>query len=491
MQKVIKKVFSAPSIKLNTLVVLEVVMLLLVSLGGLFYFTRKALVEESKKDAEQRLEGTVQYIDNVLMGIEQAAGNFYYELLEHLDQPELMPVYCRQLVECDPNIVGCVIAFEPNVFPDREHYISYVHRKKYNSPELVVSDKSVNIPYYKQLWYTETVKTCRPTWISPDQNKDYTMEPVVTFCLPIRDPGNECVGVIAVGLSVNLLSQIVLENKPSPHSYSLLLAHDGTYIIHPDREKLSGQKVFKQPEVAESPTAVAAFKAMTSGGSGDQSFKLNDHIWYVFYKAFVRTNIPGRSMEALNWSIGTVYPKDDIFGEYNHLVLHVLGIVLAGLLVFYVLSRMLIRKQLSPLSYLTVSAERIAEGHYDETIPDTKRDDEVGAFQEHFQMMQKALEADVNKQQELQDTLNKRREELLKLHAQIEEGDQVKATFLHNVTNRMIAPSEAILRSVTKLSDNYRDITLEQANREIDHIKQQSATILELLSHKFNPVSHE
>ena len=46
MQKKIGKIFSVPSLRLNTLVVLEVVMLLLVSLGGLFYYTRQALVVE-------------------------------------------------------------------------------------------------------------------------------------------------------------------------------------------------------------------------------------------------------------------------------------------------------------------------------------------------------------------------------------------------------------------------------------------------------------
>jgi len=491
MQKVLKKIFAKPSLRLNTLVVLEVVILLLVSLGGLLYFTRQALVVESKKDAEQRLEGTVQHVDNVLVGIEQAAGNFYYELLEHLDEPECMPVYCRRLVECDPNIVGCVIAFEQGFFPGHDHYITYVHRRKYNSPELIISDKSEDKSYFKQEWYSETIKTGRPAWMSPEQNKDFVKEPVVVFCLPIRDRSSECVGVMAVALSVNLLSQIVLANKPSPHSYSLLLGHDGTYIIHPDREKLSGQTVFQQPEVAESQSAVAAFKDMIESKTGDQSFVIDDVSWYVFYKPFVRANIPGRSMEALHWSIGTVYPKSDIFGEYNHLVLHVLAIVFIGLLVFYILCRSAIRKQLSPLAYLTVSAERIAEGHYDEPVPDTKRDDEVGVFQQQFQMMQRALDADIRKQQELQATLNERREELRAIHDQIEEDEQVKTTFLHNVTNRMIPPSESILESVNRLSENAQELSLQEANREIDNIKQQSDTILELLSHKFNPVSHE
>lgn len=486
MQKIVKKLFSVGSIRLNTLVILEIVLLLVVSLGVLFFFTRKALVEESKMDAEQRLEATVQHVDNILVTIEQSTGNIYYRLLDNLDKPELMSSFCRHLVESNPNIDGCTIAFAPNYYPDRELFMTYVHRKKYNSSELISSDNAVNLPYIKQPWFTETMRTCRAAWIDPGQNQDNNVNPIITFCLPIRDHTNECVGVMAVGLSINLLSQIVLETKPSPNSYSLLLAHDGSYIIHPDRQKLSGQTVLTQPDVAESPTALQAAEAMLKGGTGDMSFVMNNHTWYIFYKPFVRNNSYGRSMQALNWSIATIYPKNDIFGEYNHLVLHVLGIVLVALLVFYILCRSAIRKQMKPLMYLTESAERIAEGHYDESIPNVNRDDEVGAFYKHFQYMQKALEKNITRQEEQRATLLKHHEELHKVYQQIQDDDQVKATLLHNVTNRMIAPSESIVASVANLCDNYQNITLPEADKEIANLKQQSETIIELLSHKFD-----
>ena len=486
MQKIVKKLFSVGSIRLNTLVILEIVLLLVVSLGVLFFFTRKALVEESKMDAEQRLEATVQHVDNILMTIEQSTGNVFYRLLDNLDKPELMSSFCRHLVESNPNIDGCSIAFKPGYYPDRELFMTYVHRKKYNSPELVFSDNAVNLPYTKQPWFTETMRTCRAAWIDPGQNQDSHVEPIITFCLPIRDYTKECVGVIAVGLSINLLSQIVLETKPSPNSYSLLLSHDGSYIIHPDHQKLSGQNVLTQPEVAESPSALQAAETMMKGGTGDMSFVMNDHTWYIFYKPFVRNNPSGRSMQALNWNIATIYPKSDIFGEYNHLVLHVLGIVLVALLLFYMLCRSAIRKQMKPLMYLTESAERIAEGHYDESIPNVNRDDEVGAFYKHFQYMQKALEKNITRQEEQRATLLKHHEELHKVHQQIQDDDQVKATLLHNVTNRMIAPSESIVASVANLCDNYQNITLPEADKEIANLKQQSETIIELLSHKFD-----
>ena len=491
MQKIVKKFFTPPSIRLNMLVVLEIVILLVVSLGGLFYFTRKALVEESKMDAEQHLEGTIQQVNNVMQTIEQSAGNLYYDLLEHLDQPDRLETYCRRLVECNPNILGCAIAFQPNFFPGHELFIKYVHRKKYNSPELLMSEESVNIPYTQQKWFSETMETCRPAWIDPGKNHIKRIEPIITYCLPIRDRSSECVGVIAVGLSINLLSQIVLETKLSPNSYSILLAQDGSYLIHPNHEKLSGQNVFAQPDVAESPTALQTAKAMVQGETGNMSFKMNDFTWYLFYRPFVRNHLSDRAENTLKWSIATIYPKDDIFGEYNHLVFHVLGIVLIALLVFYMLCKRSIRKQMKPLIYLTESAERIADGHYDETIPNVKRDDEVGVFYNHFQVMQQVMAADIVKQEEQRATMREHHEKLQKMHQQIEEDNQVKTTFLHNVTNKMIAPAESITDSVTTLCDHYEDITLQEATETMNNIKQQSETILELLSHKFDVSPHE
>lgn len=484
MQKKVRKFIPATSISLNTLVVLEIMMLLVVSLGVMFFFTRKALVEEKKMDAEQRLEATVQHIDNILLTIEQSADNICYELLNHIDRPQDMPSFCRRLVESNPNIDGCAIAFKPNFFPNRESFINFIHRKKYNSPELIFTNKPVN--YTSQPWFSETMRTCRAAWIDPGRSNAHGLEPVITYCLPIRDKDHKCVGVIGVGLSVNLLSQIVLATKPSPNSYSILLSKDGSYIIHPNPARLRGQNVFTEPDITESPSAVEAARAMLNGETGNMSFKMNDYTWYLFYKPFVRNNFTGHTAALQNWSIATICHKDDIFGEYNHLVFHVLGIVFIALLIFYMLCKMAIRKQVKPLLYLIESSDRIANGHFDENIPDLKRDDEIGTFYKHYQVMQKALERDIAMQDEQRATLLQRHDRLQKMHEQIDEDNQVKATFLHNITNRMFAPADAIVDSVDKLCEGRQDFTLAEADKEIENIKHQSETIVELLSHKFD-----
>ena len=79
----------------------------------MLHFARKIVKEEALLKAEKTLEGTVQQIDNILLSVEQSAGNIYWDLLLHLGESERMETYCRKVVETNPHIVGCAISFEP------------------------------------------------------------------------------------------------------------------------------------------------------------------------------------------------------------------------------------------------------------------------------------------------------------------------------------------------------------------------------------------
>ena len=117
------------SLRLNLMVVCEIVLLLLISLAVLLYFSRQTLKEEAKKNAEQTLEATVLHIDNIMMSVEQTTFNVYQDLQGHLDQPDRMFTYSRRIVETNPYIVGCAIVFKPDYYPGHHLYMAYLHRK--------------------------------------------------------------------------------------------------------------------------------------------------------------------------------------------------------------------------------------------------------------------------------------------------------------------------------------------------------------------------
>lgn len=491
MKRLVETLFAPASLKLNKMVVWEVVIIISVLMGVMFYYSRQTLREEAVGNAEETLEGTLQNIDNVLLSVEQSAGNFYFDLVAHLDQPERMFTYCRRLVETNPSVVGCAIAFEPGFYPDNERFFAYVHQTAYDSPELVTQENFGQRPYTEQAWYKETMETGEAKWIDPLHNEEAAEEAFLTFSLPIYASGerdtertdtSKIVGVMSVDLSVNLLSDIVQKNKPTPNSYTVLLGQNGTYIIHPDHDKLLKQTVYDLPKNEEDDSRLEAAKAVMSGKTGFLPFTLNGKKWQVFYKPFQLYEVPNRSMKHLNWSLGVVYPDEDIFGDYSHMLVHVLTITVIALLLFFLITRTVIRRQFKPLRKITRAANRIAAGNFKEKLTSTNRSDEIGLFQQHFQKMQMALEKRVGEQERLENELKEQREALTATLQKTQDDERVKLDFLHNISNEMIPPAETILKSVENLTDNYEEISLQQADQEASVIRDQSKVILHQLN---------
>jgi methyl-accepting chemotaxis protein/sigma-B regulation protein RsbU (phosphoserine phosphatase) len=59
------------------MVVFAIAILLTSSLAVMFVFARQTVRGEALQNAEQTLAGTLQHIDNILLSVEQSAGNIY------------------------------------------------------------------------------------------------------------------------------------------------------------------------------------------------------------------------------------------------------------------------------------------------------------------------------------------------------------------------------------------------------------------------------
>ncbi|MBQ2674624.1 MAG: HAMP domain-containing protein [Prevotella sp.] len=479
------------SVRLSLMVALPTALILTAALLVMLHFSRKSIKQETLQKAEQTLEATVQSIDNILLSVEQASGNTYWNMLEQLDKPERMQVYCRKLVETNPYITGCAIAMEPYYYKDHaKYFMTYTHQTKTgmastNSP-IIQAETFGNRPYTEQDWYSQPMGTGHPCWIGPLKNTDTEGGAIISFCLPIYNRDGARVGVLGVDIALQQLSQIVLAVKPSPNSYCTLLGSDGSYIVHPDSTKLMHETVYSYYKESDNQSIKEAVAAMVTGQTGYKEFQQNGKDWFVFYKPFNRSVLPGRSMGKLNWSAGIVYPEDDIFGQYNRMLYVVVAISLTGLFMLLVLCQWFTHRRLLPLRMLTKSAQRIAEGDYNDPIPDSKQEDEIGQLQEQFQQMQQSLATHVNELNRLRASLQIQGEELRTAYERAQEADKLKTAFLHHMTNQMIAPSQTILTSVDTLCQQWSNMSKEEAAKVVDSIQKDSQTITDLLGGMLN-----
>lgn len=471
------------SVRLSLIVVSSMALLLMASLIVMLYFSRKAIKEEALQKAKQTLEATVERIDNILLSVEQSTGNFFFTMYPNFSQADMMETYCRRLVESNPYIVGSVMAFKPGYFPGREGFMVYFHRENLSptSETIIEANTRNNMTYTKERWYTHPMKVAMPGWQTLMSDGEIGHEPIITFCLPIPGPDGHPVGIMSAGVSLSLLSHIVEAAKPSPNSYCTLLDKDGSYIVHPNSNRLINETIYTQLEGTSDPSAKEAAEAMISGETGYKDFSMYGTDYYVFYTPFKRTAIAGRAMEKLGWSAGIIYPEDDIFGDYNSLTYYVLAIAVIGLLLIFLLSRQIIHIQLKPLLMLTESAQRIAKGNYSEVIPNSRHKDEIGQLQGNFQKMQQSLGAYIGKLEQLTSTLEERDKSLRVAYVQAQKADRMKTAFLHNMTNQMVGPAEAINNDVEALVHGMGHTTVPITQR-VDDILQNGNTITELLN---------
>ena len=480
MQQLRRIINRTLSVRLSLMVVSSMAILLMASLVVMLYFSRKTVKEEALQKASQTLEGTVQCIDNILLSVEQTTGNFFFRLLPYLGSRDSVLSYSRRLVESNPYVTGCAVAFKPGYYPDKEYFMAYVHRTGEGEYSELEEETVYNGEYIEQPWFSRPMLLVKPGWQKPMKGEDADEIPIVTFCLPLPGPDSVAVGVMGIGVSLSQLSDVIAEAKPSANSSCMLIDGDGTFIVHPDNGQLIDKTVTSLTEIESNPWVSEITSAMLSGKAGYNAFKMNGSGYYIFYKPFNRTKVAGRSMEELNWSTGIVYPEDDIFGDYDNLLYYVLAIALAGLLLLLLLCRTIINYQTKPLIMLAGKAQRIAEGHYDEIIPDSRHSDELGRLQHNFGLMQKSLAANIGELEQLTTTLQLRGEGLRATYNETKKADRMKTAFLHNMTNHMIEPAYAIDRAVEKMRAG--KVNQQTAN----DIQQNGNTIAELLNDLIN-----
>ena len=420
------------SFRLSLRVIIALATLLMAALLIMFVYSRKAVKEEALLDAEQTLESTVERIDNILLGVEQAAGNVYWKMIPHLNQPEQLEKYTSKLVEGNPYITNCKI-----------------------------------------IWNTDTTEASG--WIDPQTHSDA----ITTFSLPIFN-GPQKVGTMSIDVSLAVVSKILLETKPSPNAFCTLLRKNGSIIIHPDSSVLNQNILVLSKEDDYSMTETA--EAMLNGERGYKKVILDGEDYYVFYKPFERADVPGRAMADLGWSAAVILPENDIFGDYIQLHYIVLVIAICGLLLLLFSCYIFIHSQLVPLRQLEKSAQRIAGGFYDEHIPDSRKQDEVGRLHRHFQEMQQSLATRMGEMQQLSATLKERGDELQATYEQAEAADKMKTNFLYNMSDQMMSPVGGIFKGVKAIRDHSQELTEEETNRLVNEIHKRGEKVTALLN---------
>ena len=236
----------------------------------------------------------------------------------------------------------------------------------------------------------------------------------------MRDANGQFIGSVTASLTLKWLSKVVTAIPDYPHSSAIMIDRTGVYLAHPDTAKLFHETIFSDaaPEAKQEISDMG--KKMIAGHSGMLQTIVDGHDAFIFYRPLNRTG----------WSMAIACPSSDVFARYNHLLVIVWVVIVIGLVLLMLFCYLVVRRAMLPISRLDEQAKHIAEGRFDEPLPESHRKDSVGRLTNSFISMKESLAESVDSIRQYNDKLQEQNDELTQAYQLKLETNQQKVAFI-------------------------------------------------------------
>ena len=421
--------------KLSTSIVLLAVPVFVLSLGSFYLQSRYLIRKQAIQRTNSILKTMVLRVSSYMNSIESSA-NANAWLLEENFCPDSLQSISRRIVRLNPHILSCSVCAAPDMFPQYGNQFSVY---SVNEDNAIVTVRETDYDYFDKAWYKKPVSTGYAGWVEPfDGHTEGTIdhnEAVATYCRPLRSETGQIVGVIAADFSFSHLAKTINDAElPYPHAYFALTGDSGRFFIHPDTTRLFRKTIFTDVDPRQSADRIALGHEMAEGNQGTMHLTINGTRSHVCYQP-----VPGT-----NWSLALVCPEEEVLTSYRDLGYVILAVIIVGLLVILWLCRRVVRQTVSPINSLLETTRHIADGNYDETIPLSAQDDDVGRLQNAFAAMQQALHSRMGSIRQTTEALRKRNEQRARDMELAEETVRKKTLFIQNLSHQIRTPLSII-----------------------------------------------
>jgi signal transduction histidine kinase len=398
---------------------------------------RQAAIEESG----QMLTNTAQRLTGIMDEVEVATLNTDWQVLRNL-QPDSLLALSARILKLNPMLNGCSIAMTPNFFPSEGRYFSAYSFNNEGHIE-TENEGSADYSYFDMDWYKEPLKQGKACWVDPFQDYNpsgiYSRDVIASFCKPLVAKNGKTIGVISVDLSQRMLSKILTQEWHYPDSYFILVGAKNTIIA-------SSKADAKMNDLKRRDCLVLQQPLSDSG-----------------------------------WRLVLVCPEEDIFRDYNNMIMVIVSVIVFGLLFMFAVCYYIIRRTMEPVITLTRQTTDIAEGHFDRQIAPSTRIDEVGKLQNSFHTMQQSIASHVAELESARSETERKNKELTVAKTMAEESDRKKTAFVQDMFHQIRTPLNIISGFAQVLRDGHGLMSEKDLDDVTREIKQNGQTISNII----------
>ena len=400
-----------------TVMTVTVIIALIVS-----YISSSAVLVGTKENVQSRMEIANQHINSVLVGVEVAVANTIPEVENSLSNPDKMYGVVRRLLELNPNIIGSTVAFEPNYYPSKGTQFSPYAYRDIDSTVLTKQLGSNDYEYHYMDWYLIPKLLKRNYWSEPYYDKGGGEQMMTTYSRPLFDASGNIYAIITADVSLEWLTELVTESDLDfnqrvlnikdqerdaqwailegdsaffyHHAYTYIIGKGGAYITHPLRDRILNESYFILAEVTADTIDDRIGYEMIDGKTGMEAVDRDGTKFYINYAPIERTG----------WSMATVIPAKLIFARSMIFGGIVVAVMLIGLAILFFICHHILIRVTKPLTLFAKSADEVAQGNLNASLPQILSHDEMKRLHDSFAMMQTSLKEQMEELKQVNET---------------------------------------------------------------------------------------
>jgi sigma-B regulation protein RsbU (phosphoserine phosphatase) len=372
--------------KLTIFIMTGITLIFSLIFGYNYLYSRRILLKNVGDNARNLALATTNRIDKILRSIEVATTNLASFLQQgtYKEKQELLDLI-RSFVECNPEIYGSTVAFEPYAYDKESLYFSpYFYKSKGETKFTYIGGEGYH--YFHWTWYQIPKELNRPVWSEPYYDEGAGNIIMCTYSVPLSKTVSgkkNFLGILTADISLEWFQEIVSSIQIFESGYGFLISRNGTIVTHPSKDLIMNETIFSVAEARKDVHLREIGREMIKGESGFIPFTsiVTKHKCWMAYCPVSSTG----------WSLAAIYPQDELMADVVNLNRTVVLLFLFGFFLLLGVIFFNARSITKPLRTLARGTRVISTGNLDAEFPPIKSKDEVGSLAESFVYMKNSL----------------------------------------------------------------------------------------------------
>ncbi|MFH1197384.1 MAG: ATP-binding protein [bacterium] len=417
------------SFKMILFIFLNVFIITTIIFVYIYNVSHDTIYDNLKENSRLLTNSTVYEVEKILTAVQKVPDNLSRIIETGKYSADEIENFIRLAVETNEEVFGAAISFEPNYNGKLKKYSTVYIFKEKGETKTTYLDRN-NTDHLILDWYMIPRELQKPVWSEPYFDEGLGNITMSTYTVPLYeniDGRNIFIGVLTADLSLDWLQKIVAAIKVYDTGYAFMVSRNGSLVTHPKKELIMNTTIFSIAEEANSAQLRNVGRSMVAGRSSFAEVEYrNITTGKLSYISYAPVKING-------WSLGIVYPVDELLATLNNLfrVVLILAVIGGAILLFVII--LISRSITRPLRKLAFATQKFGEGNFDIELPEFKAKDEIGELTHSFAMMQNELKQTIEQlknandeleeySKTLEDKVEERTAELLKKNTQLDKA---------------------------------------------------------------------